>query len=66
MCYTIEFMRLDRLRTFVLLRKHVNIFSDSMIHDRQGLLDPVSDCERVFIFQALQKPLSTLIGFLEN
>ena len=36
------------------LRKHVNIFiNDAMITDRTGLTDPVSDDDRVFVFQAL-------------
>lgn len=36
------------------LRKHVNIFIDgSMIHDREGLQDAVTDATQVFILQAL-------------
>ena len=36
------------------LRRHVNIFiGDTMIDDRQRLLDPVNEDKPVFIFQAL-------------
>ncbi|MBZ0289398.1 MAG: MoaD/ThiS family protein [Anaerolineae bacterium] len=36
------------------LRKHVNIFvDDDLIHDRQKLSDPITDSNRVYIFQAL-------------
>lgn len=36
------------------LRKHVNVFiGDTMIEDRQRLLDAVNDDKPVFIFQAL-------------
>lgn len=36
------------------LRKHVNIFvNDEMITDRTGLTDPVTENDRVFVFQAL-------------
>ena len=36
------------------LRKHVNIFlDDELIHDRQTLQDPVTENDRLFIFQAL-------------
>ena len=36
------------------LRKHVNIFlDDELIHDRQSLQDPVTENDRLFIFQAL-------------
>jgi molybdopterin converting factor small subunit len=36
------------------LRKHVNIFvDDDLIQDRQRLTDPLTDSNRVYIFQAL-------------
>lgn len=36
------------------LRKHVNIFvDDDLIHDRHRLTDPLTDSNRVYIFQAL-------------
>jgi sulfur-carrier protein len=36
------------------LRKHVNIFvDDDLIHDRQRLTDPLTDSNRVYVFQAL-------------
>ena len=36
------------------LRKHVNIFIDEeLIHDRQRLSDPVTNNNRVYVFQAL-------------
>ena len=36
------------------LRKHVNIFvDDDLIVDRQRLTDPLTDSNRVYIFQAL-------------
>ena len=36
------------------LRKHVNIFvNDEMVSDRAGLSDPVSETDRIFVFQAL-------------
>lgn len=36
------------------LRKHVNIFvDDSLILDRQRLSDPLTDSNRVYVFQAL-------------
>ncbi|MHA7872281.1 MAG: MoaD/ThiS family protein [Hyphococcus sp.] len=47
------------LRSYLLddqgrLRKHVNIFvNDAMIADRTELSDPVTDNDRIFVFQAL-------------
>lgn len=47
------------LRSYLLddqerLRKHVNIFvNDAMIADRIALSDPVTDNDRIFVFQAL-------------
>jgi len=47
------------LRSYLLddqgrLRKHVNIFvNDAMITDRSNLSDPVTDDDRIFVFQAL-------------
>lgn len=47
------------LRSYLLddqgrLRKHVNIFvNDAMIADRNRLSDPVTDDDRIFVFQAL-------------
>ena len=36
------------------LRKHVNIFvDDSLILDRQRLSDPLTDSNRVYVYQAL-------------
>jgi sulfur-carrier protein len=36
------------------LRRHVNIFvDDDLIRDRQNLSDPLTDSNRVYIFQAL-------------
>ena len=48
-----------KLRSYVLddqgrLRKHVAVFVDGeMVHDREGLTDPVSQKTEVFVMQAL-------------
>ena len=48
-----------KLRSYILddqarLRKHVKVFvNDKVVADRQGLSDPVSDSDEVFVFQAL-------------
>lgn len=47
------------LRSYILddqgrVRKHVNIFvNDVMISDRKTLSDPVTEHDRIFVFQAL-------------
>jgi sulfur-carrier protein len=51
--------RFPGLSTYLLddqgaLRRHVNIFvDDDLILDRQNLSDPLTDSNRVYIFQAL-------------
>jgi molybdopterin converting factor small subunit len=36
------------------LRRHVNIFlGQELIHDRQGLQDPVGEEDQIYVFQAL-------------
>lgn len=56
---TAVFERHPLLRSYIVddqgrLRRHVNVFVNSaMVADRDGLTDPVSADDEVFVFQAL-------------